>query len=188
MSDHDRQSDPDQVTHVYDDIVEQDNPLPRWWLLTFAATVAFGVVYFYHYEVFHSAPTQQEELASEREAQAARLGKPVVVTRADLVAMTSDAAATTDGAAVFASTCAVCHGAQGEGKIGPNLTDDAWLHGGKPEDVFKTVSTGVADKGMPAWEASLGRSKTQHVTAFVLTLRGRNVPGKAPQGEPDDGR
>jgi cytochrome c oxidase cbb3-type subunit 3 len=176
------------VTHVYDDIVEHDNPLPRWWLVTFFGTIVFGVFYFYRFEVFHSGPTQAEELASEQEAQAAKLGKPVEVSNEELVAMSNDPAATTEGAAVFASTCAVCHGANGEGKIGPNLTDGFWLHGGKPAQVFHTISTGVPDKGMPTWEPTLGHFKTERVAAYVLTLRGKNTPGKEPQGEADDGK
>ena len=175
------------VTHHYDDIEEQDNPLPRWWLVTFFGTIVFGAVYFYHYEVFRSGLDQQQELDDEVAAAAAISGKTAPVTTDELLAMTKDGAATNEGAATFATTCAPCHGDRGEGKIGPNLTDDAWLHGGKATEVFHTVSRGVPDKGMPGWEQSLGHRKTEKVAAFVLSLRGTNVPGKPAQGAEDKG-
>jgi len=85
---------------------------------------------------------------------------------------------------VHTSTCAACHRADGGGVVGPNLTDDFWLHGSAPEKIFRTIATGVPDKGMPAWQPQLGALKTQAVAAYVLTLRGTHAAGgKAPQGE-----
>lgn len=182
MDDH-----PPPITHHYDGIEEQDNPLPRWWLATFFFTIVFGAVYFFHYEVFRSGANQREELDREVAAAAAKAGKTAPVTASELVRMAADSAETTDGAAAFATTCVACHGDKAEGKIGPNLTDAFWLHGGKPTDIYATVSTGVPDKGMPSWEAQLGHRKTLQVTAYVLSLRGKDVPGKAPQGALDSG-
>jgi cytochrome c oxidase cbb3-type subunit 3 len=174
--------------HVYDDIEEHDNPLPLWWLVTFGGTVIFALGYFYYFQVFRSAMTPLDELDAEIAADHAR---KVASGKADdkvppevLVAMSHDSRAVEEGAATFASTCAACHGAAGEGKIGPNLTDTSWLHGGKPENIYKTIAEGVAPKGMPAWAPTLGARKTQQVTAYVLSIKGKNVAGgKPPQGE-----
>ena len=105
-------------------------------------------------------------------------------TPESLVALTKDPNAVALGKQVFPSTCAACHRGDGGGNVGPNLTDDFWLHGSAPEKIFKTIASGVPDKGMPAWQPQLGPLKTQAVTAYVLGLKGTNAPGgKAPQGE-----
>ncbi len=77
-----------------------------------------------------------------------------------------------------------CHGEQGEGKIGPNLTDVEWIGGGSPVDIYKTVYFGRAGKGMQSWGSTLGRGGSMQVAAFVITIRDTNVPGKAAEGQP----
>lgn len=172
--------------HVYDDIVEEDNPLPLWWLFTLYGMIVFSVIYYFHFHVFKTAQTPEEELAAENAAVAKVLeaqGKGAAVGPEALEAMAKDDKAVQEGAASFQQVCAACHGDKGEGKIGPNLTDRSWLHGGKAEDIFKTISKGIPEKGMPAWGASLGPRKTQLVTAYVLSIKGKNVPGKEAQGQ-----
>jgi cytochrome c oxidase cbb3-type subunit 3 len=87
------------------------------------------------------------------------------------------------GKAVFGQYCVACHGPEAAGLIGPNLTDHAWIHGGTPTAILQTVTAGVAAKGMPSWGPVLGPDKVENVVAFVLTLRGKNVPGKPAEGE-----
>ncbi|RYG69473.1 c-type cytochrome, partial [bacterium] len=100
-----------------------------------------------------------------------------------LLTFARDVGTVARGKDVFDQTCTPCHGPLGGGAIGPNLTDGAWLHGARPEQILATVRDGVADKGMPSWSASLGTDRVQAVTAYVLTLKDTNVPGgKAPQG------
>jgi len=173
-------------THVYDDIVEMDNPLPRWWLVTFFGTVIFGLGYFYYYETFKIGLSPADELAADQAADIARkvaeAKKHPPMSPEQLLALSNDAAAIADGGATFRQVCSPCHGDSGEGKIGPNLTDKYWIHGGQPENVLKTITSGVPDKGMPAWESTIGPRKTQLVAAYVLSIRGKNLPGKEPQG------
>jgi cytochrome c oxidase cbb3-type subunit 3 len=89
----------------------------------------------------------------------------------------------TSGKDIFAAACAPCHGADGGGRIGPNLTDAYWLHGGSPESIQRSVHDGWVDKGMPAWGPSLGEYRVREVAAYVVSLRGTNVAGgKPPQG------
>ena len=84
---------------------------------------------------------------------------------------------------LYAQNCVVCHGDHAEGKIGPNLTDDFWVHGGQPTQVWATIKDGVPARGMPQWGTTLGAEPVQQVSAYVLSLRGSHVPGKAPEGE-----
>jgi mono/diheme cytochrome c family protein len=90
-----------------------------------------------------------------------------------------------EGRQIFEQFCVACHGAGGEGSVGPNLTDPFWIHGWTPMQIHKTVTYGVPDKGMVAWAGQLGPARVQTVTAYVLTLKNTNRPGKAPQGEPE---
>ncbi len=169
--------------HQHDGIREYDNPLPNWWLAIFIGTIVFGYGYWMH---FHVAGTGQGLIAEYQaaEAEAARRAAATrPLTDEVLLALAKDPQTTASGEKVFAQNCVACHGAQGEGKIGPNLTDEFWIHGGKPTDIFGTVNKGWVDKGMPAWGPSLGAERVRAVVAFVLTRRGLNLPGKEPQGD-----
>jgi len=183
----DDQGKEDRVIHEVDGIQEYDNKLPNWWLYTLYGAIAFGVVYWYHFHSggFGSTPLAKYEEEKNRElaAQASQI-KVGEATPESLATLTKDPNAIALGKQVFASTCAACHRNDGGGMVGPNLTDEFWLHGSAPDKIYKTVATGVPDKGMPAWLPQLGALKTQAVTAYVMTLRGSNAPGgKAPQGE-----
>jgi cytochrome c oxidase cbb3-type subunit 3 len=181
--------------HDYDGIREFDNPLPRWWLLTFYGTVVFSVFYWLHYhtletgllpsDAYKAEIKQAEDEENARQAKLEAEGKGV--NEQQLVAMAKDAQAISRGAALFKQNCLACHGDKGQGVVGPNLTDDYWLHGGKAMDIYKTISVGIPEKGMPAWRPLLGATKVQDATAFILTLRGKKAPGKAPQGITEQG-
>lgn len=168
-----------------DGIIEGDNPLPRWWLGILAATIVFGYGYWVYYHVGGLAPGQigEYERAQAEEARRAAAQKPA--TDELLQALAADPQTVGEGAKVFAQSCASCHGDRAEGKIGPNLTDGYWLHGGKPMDLHAIVQDGFLDKGMPAWGGQLGPTRTRAVVAYVVSLRGTNVPGKEPQGQPE---
>lgn len=177
----------DRVLHEIDGIQEYDNKLPNWWLYTLYGAIAFAGIYWYWFEVIGASATPLEAYQAELDREAAGKADQIAVGEAtpeSLMAMTKDPSAVALGKQVFTSMCAACHRNDGGGTVGPNLTDDFWLHGGAPEKVFKTIASGVPDKGMPAWRPQLGELKTQAVTAYVLGLRGTNVAdGKAPQGE-----
>lgn len=178
------QSGEDRVIHEVDGIQEYDNQLPNWWLATLFISIVFAVGYFYvyHQGQLTDLPNAAYQKESERLAaeEAKRTG---VVTSAALLSLSRDGTKVSEGKSAFESTCAACHRADGGGNIGPNLTDGFWLHGGSPENIYTTISKGVADKGMAAWGPQLGSDRVQAVTAYILTLRGTNVAGgKAPQG------
>jgi cytochrome c oxidase cbb3-type subunit III len=95
----------------------------------------------------------------------------------------TDAAQLNDGKEIYTAKCAVCHGVAGEGKVGPNLTDEYWLHGGELADVFKTIKYGVTGKGMIAWEKSLNGLQMAELASYIKSLQGTNPAGAlAPQG------
>lgn len=88
------------------------------------------------------------------------------------------------GHEVYVKNCANCHGKLGEGGVGPNLTDDHWIHGATMTDVTKTVLYGFPAKGMISWRGFLNDKQILQASSHILTLKGTNPPnGKAPQGE-----
>ncbi len=178
----------DKVVHTYDDIQEYDNHLPNWWLYTLYGAVVFALGYWFHYHVLHSGPSSTEafeqSMAADRRAAAERARRAGAMTDDGLRALSQDSTTVNAGRVVFMQNCVACHLPSGGGSIGPNLTDNAWINGGRATQIFRTVSEGIAARGMPAWGAQLGEEKTQQVTAFVLTLRNTNAAGgKAPQGD-----
>ena len=172
-----------EILHVYDDIEEADNNLPTWWLLTFYGAIAFGLVYWFYYQVYHVGESRREKY---EQAVAAAEAEKGVVSDESLNALALDASAVAAGNEIFAAQCVACHDTQAQGRegLGPNLTDNYWVHGGAPTDIHATVTNGVAAKGMPPWTPILGETGVNQVVAYVLTLRNTNVPGKSPEGEP----
>jgi cytochrome c oxidase cbb3-type subunit 3 len=171
-----------EIVHEYDGILEADNQLPRWWLGIFFGSIAFGVGYWFAYESWDFADTPAEEYALARIEAAQAPGAEATDESLELLA--ADDATVATGRTAFETNCVACHGAQGEGRIGPNLTDANWIHGGGPADIYHTIRDGFTANGMPAWGAVLGEQQVQAISAYVLTLRDTNVPGRPPQGEP----
>ena len=179
-----------ETQHEYDGIREFDNPLPRWWLITFYGAIVFSVGYWFYY---HTLAVGEQPLDSyKREVEAAEklaaASEQKSISEDQLVALSSDVEAVQRGAAVFKQSCVACHGERAQGVIGPNLTDGYWLHGGRAKEIYKVVSSGIVEKGMPSWRPVLGPSKVKDATAYVISLRGKNEPGKAPQGTSSDGK
>lgn len=178
----------EDMGHDFDGIHELNNPTPPWWKWGYVFTVCFAIVYFWRTEVSHSAPSQLEELAvAEEKAAIAKqeyLKKAANNIDENNVAMLTDPADIAAGQKIFVSSCAPCHGPQGQGVVGPNLTDDYWLHGGKLNDVFKTIKYGVADKGMKSWQEDFSPKQLAQIACYIKTLHGTNPPNaKEPQGQ-----
>jgi len=171
-----------EIVHEYDGIQEADNELPQWWLWTFYIAIVFAIGYWFYYEEFEIGPGLQQAYFADKAEQDAKTGKDPS-PEALLAAVGTPAMQ--QGKDLFASTCVACHEANGQGKIGPNLTDNAWLHGSDPLSIYHTIRDGVPAKGMPAWGPALGSLSVQSITSYVLSLRNTNVPGKAPEGKVD---
>lgn len=178
----------DQVLdHNYDGIQEYNNPLPNWWLVTFYGTIIFSIFYFGYYSM-GSGPSLAQELTVARQELEAMKPAPTQATgpesEDELAALMSKPESLAQGKEVFAAKCAACHLEAGQGLVGPNLTDNFWIHGkGTRQDILQVVRKGVVEKGMLAWETLLKPEEVIAVSGFVYSLKGTNPPNpKAPQG------
>ena len=173
--------------HDYDGIRELDNRLPPWWIYGFYVTILVACIYLYRYHVAHSAPLSREELAiSIKEGEEEKVeylkhaANSVDETNVKLMTSADDLAA---GKAVFTTICATCHRTDGGGNVGPNLTDDYWIHGGGIKDNFKTIKYGYPEKGMKSWKDDYTPSQIAQLASYVKSIRGTNPPNpKATQG------
>ena len=177
------------LEHSYDGIQEFDNPMPRWWVYLFWATIIFSILYFFNVPGFGIGKGRiadyDRDIAAAASADAKRkAAQPAGASGEQLTAMTKDASVVALGKQVFGQNCAACHRADAGGQIGPNLADDYWLHGGTLEQIHTTVVDGVLEKGMPPWGKVLKPNQLDAVVAYIYTLRGTNPPNpKAPQGD-----
>jgi cytochrome c oxidase cbb3-type subunit 3 len=88
------------------------------------------------------------------------------------------------GAARFTRSCASCHGEKAQGLIGPNLTDDHWIHGGTVEQIFQSVAKGWPAKGMPPWGRAVKPEELAALVSYVRSIHGSNPPNaRAPEGD-----
>jgi cytochrome c oxidase cbb3-type subunit 3 len=174
--------------HAYDGIEEYDNPMPRWWVLIFWATIVYSLIYLAN--VIPGVGEGEGRLA-QYQADVARADKQYARFRARsgppsaeaLVAVAGDRVKMAQARKAFETNCAACHKLDGGGLIGPNLTDEYWIHGGAPERIWTTIQDGVLDKGMPAWGKALPPETVTLLTAHVLSLQDTHPDGaKAPQG------
>lgn len=173
--------------HEYDGIRELDNDLPPWWVWGFYITIIFSVIYLWRYHVAQTAPLQSEELeiAMVRAEEQIRAYRATSVNLIDETNVTfnDDAAWLERGQQVYMQNCVACHGALGEGGVGPNMTDDYWIHGADIASIFKTIKYGVIEKGMTPWKDMISATQIAQVASYIKTLRGTNPPnGKEPQG------
>jgi cytochrome c oxidase cbb3-type subunit 3 len=178
-----------QLDHDYDGIKELDNSLPPWWIYGFYFTILFAGVYMYRYHISKSAPLQVEELAAEK-IQAEREKVAYMATLANNVDETSiaynpTAELLTEGKAIFVKNCVSCHGPEAQGaSIGPNLTDEYWIHKGGIKDIFKTIKNGVQEKGMIPWGQQLSNAQIAAAATFIKSLQESHPANpKAPQGD-----
>ena len=176
------------LDHDYDGIHELDNKLPPWWVWGFYTTIVFAFVYLIHYHVSGSGSLQLEEYnnelrVAELEKENRMKADANFVTESNVTA-SKDPMALSEGQGIYQKNCVACHGNAGQGGVGPNFTDDFWLHGGGIKNVFHVITNGVPDKGMISWKSQLSAKQIQSVASFILTLHGTNPPDpKAPQGE-----
>lgn len=171
----------------FDGIRELDNRIPPWFNYLFLATIIFAVVYLLDYHVFNISPLMEAEYMAE--VQAAELQKKIALAADGTIdenALTplTDEASLKFGAETFQKYCISCHGPQGGGLVGPNLTDKYWIHGGGIKNVYHTIKMGVPAKGMISWQLVFTQKQIQQIASYVLSLQGTNPPGgKSPEGE-----
>jgi cytochrome c oxidase cbb3-type subunit III len=177
------------LDHSYDGIREYDNPLPSWWSIVFGATIAFAFLYFAYYSItgWGRSPADNYNVALagwQSVYKAGPGGGGPNVTEEMLAAGADNPDVVARGAEVFAARCIGCHGANASGQIGPNLTDTFQLHGTTRMDLYGTILGGVAGTAMIPWGETLKPTEVISVATFVSSLRGKNLAGKEPQGNP----
>ncbi|MCO5235875.1 MAG: c-type cytochrome [Chitinophagaceae bacterium] len=175
-----------ELDHEYDGIRELDNRLPPWWLYGFYITIGVGIIYLWRYHVAYSAPLSGAEYEiSVKKADAevkAYLAKKGETVDENTVTVSKDPADLAEGKKIFMASCVACHKADGGGMVGPNLTDDYWLHGGDVKSIFKTIKYGI--NAMPQWQTSYSNKQIAQVSSYIVSLQGTHPPGaKEPEGQ-----
>ena len=175
------------LDHNYDGIKELDNALPPWWKYGFYITIVVAVFYILKFEVWHTGMNPTEEYNTEMTIAKTETDAYLASAKENVDENTVtdlDAAGNAAGKAIFAKTCVPCHLAEGQGIVGPNLTDESWIHGGSIKDIFKTIKYGFPDKGMQSWQTTYSPVEMQQLSSYIRSLRGTNPPNpKAPQGD-----
>jgi len=175
------------LDHEYDGIQELDNKLPRWWVWLFYITIIFAAVYMVYYHVTRTGDLQAAEYEKEMKAGAAIKAAAMGNFESTLATLkpATDAVLLEGGRQTYAKFCAPCHRADGGGLVGPNLTDDYWIHGSNYVDTVKVIWDGVPAKGMITWKTVLKPDEIQAVASYIYTLRGAKLasPGKVPESQ-----
>lgn len=168
--------------HVWDeDLVELNNPLPRWWLQLFYITIAFAFIYLALYGGLGNIPGflgWSQESQYEAEVKAAAEAQETIFARyrqLDNEALMADAEANATGQRLFANSCAMCHGSDARGaRSFPNLTDDDWLYGGSFDTVMQSIANG-RNGVMPVMVGGLDDNGINNLVAYVQSMSGQQV-------------
>jgi cytochrome c oxidase cbb3-type subunit 3 len=191
----DKQDDVPTTGHSWDGIEEYDNPMPRWWLWTFYATIVWGLLYSIAYPAWPlisgATPgllgfSTRAEVAEEILAfETANAELDTQLAAADLTTLSENEElyryAVSGGAAVFRSWCSQCHGSGAAGAVGyPNLLDNDWLWGGSIEDIRHTIAHGIRNENdadarysqMTAFDEILSDDEIASVVQYVVSLSG----------------
>ncbi len=168
--------------HSFDGIQEYDKRLPNWWLNTLYITIIFWVGYWAYYEWFHIGLSGTQTVTQAMAKIDAERLAAAPLDDASLWKMSQNPTFVESGKSLYASNCAACHLVSLRGKsespvaIGPDLTDTAWIHGGKPSEVYDLIAKGVLAKGMPGWGPVLGPKKVGEVTAYIMSKHKEGDP------------
>ena len=173
------------LDHNYDGIQELDNNLPRWWVWLFYITIIFAAVYLVYYHVAKVGDLQVAEYDKEMKAGNAIKTAAMGNFESSIPSLqpSKDAVVIENGRQTYGKFCAPCHRVDGGGLVGPNLTDDYWIHGSNYCDTVKVIWDGVPAKGMVTWKTVLKPDEIQSVASYIYTLRGTKLatPGKLPE-------
>ena len=177
------------MDHEYDGIRELDNHMPVWWLWLFYFTITFGVGYLLYYEVFKWGPNQIEEYEMEMAAAAEKYNNNDSSDSSTFAwSFNDDAEIIAQGKEIFMgmnNLCFTCHGSAGEGLVGPNLTDDFWLHGCSAEEIAISIIEGYPDMGMVAYGsgAPIANEDVNAIVSYIGSIQGTNPANAKPVDE-----
>ncbi len=172
--------------HEYDGIREYDNPTPGWWHLIFIATVLFSLLYFVYYHTNPAAPTPQSRWAADQVRENKKIFGALGELKNDeatIVKLMGDERLMSVAEGMFLGNCAQCHGADGSGKNGVNLTDDHYKNVRALTDFFSVITNGANNGAMPSWKAQYSSNERILLSAFAASMRSRKLSGRAPEGD-----
>jgi len=174
------------LDHDFDGIKELNNTIPPWFNILFYGTIVIAAIYLIDYHVIGSGNVMVDEyvnevkIANDKREELIRTG--AFINENNVVLLT-DASELEKGKQIFTTNCTPCHGPDAGGTVGPNLTDQYWIHGGGIKNVFTTISNGVPAKGMISWKTMMTPKQIQQVGSYVLSLQGtKPATGKPPEG------
>ncbi|MBX3378298.1 MAG: c-type cytochrome [Phycisphaeraceae bacterium] len=177
---------PNVTGHEYDGISEYDNPTPGWWHILFFGSILFSVFYIVFWHFSPLSWTVHEAWEKDQVNDYKRIFGTVGDLKPDqetIVKMAGDQQMLSVARSIFVGNCALCHGREGGGINGVNLTDDAYKNVKTVEDLYTVISKGANMGAMPAWEQKLSKNERVILASYLMTLRGKNVPGRAPEGD-----
>ncbi len=179
-------NDPLLLDHEADGIRELDNKLPRWWVWLFYITIVFAAVYMVYFHVLGAGDLMATEYTKEMKVGDAIKGAAMTKFEAGILTLqpSGDPQSLADGKKTFGTLCAPCHSADGGGLVGPNLTDDYWIHGSNFADNVTIIWNGVPAKGMITWKNMLKPNEIYDVASYIHTLRGTHpLKPKPPENQ-----
>jgi cytochrome c oxidase cbb3-type subunit III len=164
--------------HEADGIQELDNLLPRWWVWLFYLTIVFSVLYMGYYHVLKAGDLQIAEYKKEAQRGDQIKNEALAKFESNIGALVpeQDKAVLVEGQQIYGQMCAPCHRPDGGGLVGPNLTDNYWIHGSNYVDTIKTIVNGIPEKGMLTWRGVLKPNEIQSVASYIYSLRGTKPP------------
>ncbi len=175
-----------KMDHAYDGIEEFDNPLPGWWKWLFVASIVYSPFYFIYYhgggEGRSLSDLHSVALAENSRRQFGEIGD-LQPTEEVLAYYMHEPRWVGVGESVYRTHCISCHGREGEGKVGPNLTDEHFKYINTLPDIAKVINEGAGNGAMPQWAGRLHPNEVVLVSAYVASMRGRNIDGRPPEGK-----
>lgn len=174
--------------HAYDGIRELDNKIPKWFTFAFVVSAIWALGYLTVFHVLKASPLSIKEYeiaeANAQKEQEEFLKKAKNKVDENNITLTTEANDIAEGKKAFLSNCVACHAADGGGGVGPNLTDEYWIHGGSGTNIFKVIKYGVIEKGMISWKSNFSDAQIVKIASYVATLKGTSPAApKAPQGD-----
>ena len=166
------------LDHDADGIQELDNLLPRWWVWLFWGCNIFAVAYMLYFHALGMGDLQAAAYVKEARAGEELKSAALAEFESNLASLqpSTEQSVLSQGMQVYTTYCAPCHRPDGGGLVGPNLTDDYWIHGASYGENLRTIINGVPEKGMLSWRGVLKPNEVQAVASYIYSLRGTRPP------------